>query len=77
MTDYDKTIEAMAKAIAECESEKPYNRDENPYGQFFPETYMDVAKAALAALQETMPDMKTAPDARARYNWYTLKNLGK
>lgn len=72
MIDYDKTIEAMGLAIHE-ES-----------GQLCEEECMLMAKAALAALQETMPE----PEKNDHLNeydmllfndhyWKKLKNLGK
>jgi len=70
MTDYDKTIEVMAKGIG----------DRIGNGQ--EEKYYTHAKAALAALQETMPEPE--PDESAydlllarSFHWTKLKNLGK
>jgi hypothetical protein len=50
MTIRDK----VAEAIALAESKKPYSTADNPYGQFPPENYLDLADAALCVAAEYM-----------------------
>lgn len=51
MTDRkQELIELVAKTIADVESNKPYNADDNPYGQFDARDYVDISKAIIELL---------------------------
>ena len=70
--DYDKTIQAMAGAMFDLNSPVAHNWEHvvkgyshKPAAFMCVPHYRKLAKAALAALQETMPEIK---DLRERYD---------